>query len=85
MTKLQIISATDMKISKNSRVEQLQDFFKTHNKSKEQKAHTSKVNKFDVFIADFVLLIGWCITLNEHFELNLFARIIFWRNRFMRK
>lgn len=47
-----------MKVSKNSRVEQLQDFFKTHNKSKEQKAHTSKVNKFDVFIANSVLLIG---------------------------
>lgn len=30
-------------MTKNSRVEQLQDFFKSHNKSKEQKAHTSKV------------------------------------------
>lgn len=36
-------------MTKNGRVEQLQDYFKTHNKSKEQKAHTSKVNKFDVF------------------------------------
>lgn len=30
---------------KNHRVEELQDYFKTHNKSKEQKAHTSKVGK----------------------------------------
>lgn len=30
---------------KNHRVEELQDYFKTHNKSKEQKAHTSKVSK----------------------------------------
>lgn len=35
-----------MKLSKNSRVEQLQEYFKGHNKSKEQKAHTSKVNKY---------------------------------------
>lgn len=28
---------------KNHSVEELQDYFKTHNKSKEQKAHTSKV------------------------------------------
>lgn len=30
---------------KNHRVEELQDYFKTHNKSKEQKAHTSKVRQ----------------------------------------
>lgn len=30
---------------KNHRVEELQDYFKTHNKSKEQKAHTSKVGR----------------------------------------
>lgn len=28
---------------KNYSVEELQDYFKTHNKSKEQKAHSSKV------------------------------------------
>lgn len=28
---------------KPKRVEELQEYFKTHNKSKEQKAHTSKV------------------------------------------
>lgn len=32
-----------MKMSKNTRVEQLRDYFKGHNKCKEQKAHTSKV------------------------------------------
>lgn len=31
-------------MNKNHRVEELQDYFKTHNKSKEQKAHTSKVS-----------------------------------------
>lgn len=30
-------------MGKNSRVEQFQDYFKSHNKSKEQKAHTSRV------------------------------------------
>lgn len=57
-----------MKMTKNSRVEQLQEHFKTHNKSKEQKAHTSKVNKFDVFLGSFFFYcIGCRITLNKHF------------------
>lgn len=33
-----------MKLSRNKRVEEIREHFKTHNKCKEQKAHTAKVS-----------------------------------------
>lgn len=54
-----------MKLSKNARVEQLQEYFKGHNKSKEQKAHTSKVWKNHLIKAVvrcfFLQCLVWCL------------------------
>lgn len=43
-------------VATSKRVEELQEFFKTHNKSKEQKAHTSKVKQKNMILNSLINL-----------------------------